>query len=159
MPQKIAPCLWFDTEALEAAKFYVSVFKKSKITSVSRYGEAGPGKEGSVMLVELKLEGQDFMALNGGKGFPHSIAISLYVNCKDQKETDALWRKLLRGGGRESQCGWLTDKFGVSWQIIPEALRKLMSTKDKEKGRRVTEAMLQMVKIDVKKLERAAAGA
>jgi len=159
MPQKIVTFLWFDTRAEEAAKFYVSVFKKSKITSVTRYGDAGPGKKGSVMLVEFKLEGQDFMALNAGPGFPHSPAISLYVHCKDQKETDALWRKLLKGGGKESQCGWLADKFGVSWQIIPVTLTKLMKSKDQAKAQRVMKAMLQMVKIDVKTLERAAAGA
>jgi predicted 3-demethylubiquinone-9 3-methyltransferase (glyoxalase superfamily) len=157
--QKITTFLWFDGQALEAAKFYVSVFKRSKITSIWRYGEAGPGKKGSVMLVELKLEGQEFMALNGGPGFPHTMAISLYVNCKDQRETDALWRKLLKGGGKESQCGWLSDKFGVSWQIIPQALTKYMRGKDQAKAQRVFQEMLKMVKIDVKKLERAAAGA
>src|SRR5437868_14244571 len=115
--QKIAPCLWFNGDAEQAARFYVSVFKRSKITGVWRAGDTGPGKKGSVRMVEFKLEGQDFMALNGGMDVPHSMAISLYVHCKDQKETDALWRKLLKGGGKESQCGWVVDRFGVNWQI------------------------------------------
>ncbi|HYV48693.1 MAG TPA: VOC family protein [Myxococcaceae bacterium] len=157
--QKIAPCLWFNGNAEQAVKFYVSVFKRSKITSIMRHGDAGPGKKGSVLMMEFKLEGQDFMALNGGADFPHSMAISLYVHCKDQKETDALWRKLLKGGGKEIQCGWVTDKFGVSWQIIPDQLPKLLMSKDKAKSDRAMKAMMQMVKIDIKTLERAAAGA
>src|SRR3954470_24455114 len=159
MPQKISTCLWFNGKAEEAAKFYVSVFKRSKVAGISRYGDTGPGKKGDAMMVVFRLEGQEFMILNGGPGFEHSPAMSLYVHCKDQKETDALWRKLLKGGGKESQCGWLTDRYGVSWQIIPDALQKLMGGKDPRRTARVTEAMLQMVKIDVKKLERAAVGA
>lgn len=159
MPQKIAPCLWFNGNAEQAVRFYVSVFKRSKIKSIMRYGDAGPGKKGDVLMLEFKLEGQDFLALNGGADFPHSPAISLYVHCKDQKETDALWRKLLKGGGKESQCGWLSDKFGVSWQIIPDVLPKRLMSKDKGTSARAMKAMLQMVKIDVKKLERAVAGA
>lgn len=159
MPQKIAPCLWFNDNAEEAVRFYVSVFKRSKIKSIMRHGDAGPGKKGDVLMLEFKLEGQDFLALNGGADFPHSPAISLYVHCKDQKETDALWRKLLKGGGKESQCGWLSDKFGVSWQIIPDVLPKLLMSKDEAKAARAMTAMRQMVKIDVKKLERAGAGA
>jgi predicted 3-demethylubiquinone-9 3-methyltransferase (glyoxalase superfamily) len=160
MPQKITTFLWFDKEAEQAAKFYVSAFKnKSKITNVWRYGEAGPGKKGSVMVVEFKLEGQAFMALNGGPGFPHTQAISLYIRARDQKETDALWRRLLKGGGKEVQCGWLTDRFGVSWQVVPKALHQYVGGKDRKKADRVFKAMLQMVKIDVKALERAAAGA
>jgi predicted 3-demethylubiquinone-9 3-methyltransferase (glyoxalase superfamily) len=159
MPQKISPCLWFNGKAEEAAKFYVSVFKRSKVVSVARYGDTGPGKKGDAMVVVFRLEGQEFMILNGGPGFEHSWAMSLFVHCKDQKEVDAFWRKLLKGGGKESQCGWLTDKYGVSWQVIPDQLMKLQSAKDPAKRERVMKAMMKMVKIDVKKLEQAAAGA
>src|SRR4051812_16499335 len=159
MPQKISTCLWFNGKAEEAAKFYVSVFKRSKVASISRYGDTGPGKKGDAMMVVFRLEGQEFMILNGGPGFQHSPAMSLYVHCKDQKEVDALWRKLLKGGGKESQCGWLTDKFGVSWQIIPDQLPKLLMSRDEGKSYRAMKAMMQMVKIDIKKLEQAAAGA
>ena len=154
--QKITPCLWFDHQAEEAARYYVSIFKKSKLGKITRYGEAGPGKKGSVMLVTFRLEGQDFMALNGGPQFQFTPAISLYVDCKTQKEVDELWRKLLRGG-QESQCGWLQDKFGVSWQIIPTLLTELVQSRDQKKSARVIQAMLQMRKIDVKRLEQAAA--
>jgi len=157
--QKIATCLWFNSNAEQAVRFYVSVFKRSKIKSIMRHGDAGPGKKGSVLMVEFKLEGQDFLALNGGADFPHSPAISLYVHCKDQKETDALWRKLLKGGGKESQCGWLSDKFGVSWQIIPDRLPKLLTSRNEAKAYRAMKSMMQMVKIDIKKLERDVAGA
>jgi predicted 3-demethylubiquinone-9 3-methyltransferase (glyoxalase superfamily) len=155
--QKITTFLWFDDNAEEAAKFYVSIFGKSKMGKVSRYGDAGPGKKGSVMSLSFTLEGQHFMALNGGPHYKLTPAISLFVSCKNQKEVDTLWRKLLKGGGAESQCGWLQDKFGLSWQIIPDALGKLLAHKDKGKASRAMNAMLGMKKIDVRALERAAA--
>lgn len=155
--QKITPFLWFDTQALEAAKFYVSVFKKSsKILRVSRYGEGAPGPKGSVMVVEFQLEGQRFQALNGGPHFKFSPAFSFFVSCKTQKEVDGYWKKLLAGGGEPSRCGWLTDKFGLSWQIVPEVLGTLMASKDAAKATRVMTAMLTMVKLDVGALEAAA---
>jgi predicted 3-demethylubiquinone-9 3-methyltransferase (glyoxalase superfamily) len=157
---KITPFLWFDSEAHEAAKFYVSVFKgKSKILEVSRYGDAGPGQEGSVMVVQLQLEGQRLQMLNGGRHYKLSPAFSLSVSCKTQKEVDAYWKKLLAGGGEPSACGWLTDRFGVSWQIVPEALPKLLSSKDAGKRERVMAAMMKMVKLDVAELEAAAVAA
>jgi two-component system sensor histidine kinase QseC len=159
MPQKIAPCLWFNGKAEEAARFYVSVFKRSKIVNVSRYGDTGPGKKGDALMVTFRLEGQEFFILNGGPGFEHSWAMSLYAHCKDQKEVDALWRKLLKGGGKESRCGWLTDKYGVSWQIVPDVVQKVMSSKNQARQDRMMKALMQMVKLDVKKLEQAAAGA
>ena len=152
--QKIVPFLWFDNQAEEAANFYVSLFKNSKITSVHRYGEAGPGPKGSVMMVNFQLEGQEFYALNGGPHFKFTPAISLFVNCENQEEVDALWDKLL-AGGRKDRCGWLQDKYGLSWQIIPTALGKLMGDPDPEKSSRVMKAMLQMDKIDVNKLKEA----
>jgi predicted 3-demethylubiquinone-9 3-methyltransferase (glyoxalase superfamily) len=156
--QKITPFLWFDSQAEEAAKFYVSVFKnKSKIVMVSRYGEAGPGPKGSVMVVEFQLEGRRYHALNGGPLFKFSPAFSFVVSCKMQKEVDRYWNKLLAGGGKPSQCGWLTDRFGFSWQIVPEILGKLQASKDKAKSTRVMAAMMKMVKLDIKGLEAAAA--
>ena len=155
--QKIAPFLWFDTKAEEAANFYVSLFKNSKITSVNRYGEAGPGPKGTVMAVTFELEGQQFMALNGGPQFTFTPAISFFVNCDTQQEVDDLWQKL-SAGGKPNRCGWLDDKFGVTWQIIPTALMKLMSDPDPQKSKRVMQAMLQMDKIDVKRLEQAHRG-
>ena len=158
MPQ-ITPFLWFDKEAEQAAKFYVSIFKKrSKILNVSRYGDAGPGPKGSVMVVELALLGQRVDLLNGGPHFSHSPAFSFVVSCKTQKEIDAYWKKLLAGGGRPSQCGWLTDKFGLSWQVVPEALAKLMAKKDAASSQRVMRTMLGMVKFDIAALEAAAKG-
>jgi len=155
--QKIVPFLWFDNQAEEAAKFYVSVFKKgSKVLEVSRYGDAGPGPKGSVMVVEFQLEGQRFQALNGGPQFKFSPAFSFVVRCKTQKEVDNYWTKLTAGGGAPSQCGWLTDKFGLSWQIVPEALGKLYASKDKAKVSRVMTAMLKMSKLDIRQLEAAA---
>jgi predicted 3-demethylubiquinone-9 3-methyltransferase (glyoxalase superfamily) len=155
---KITPFLWFDTQAEEAAKFYVSVFKKgSKILKVSRYGEGGPGAKGSVMVVELLLDGQRIQALNGGPHFKFSPAFSFVVPCKTQKEVDTYWARLLAGGGQPSQCGWLTDKFGFSWQIVPDVLGKLLAGKDKAKSDRVMAAMMKMVKLDVRGLEAAAA--
>ncbi len=156
--QKIVTFLWFDDKAEEAANFYVSIFKNSKITNASRYGEAGPGPKGSVMVVEFELEGQKFMALNGGPVFKLTPAVSLVVNCETQNEVDDLWDKLLAGGGKPSQCGWLEDKYGLSWQIVPTVLGKLMSDPDPEKSKRVMQAVLQMVKLDIAKLEQAYKG-
>jgi predicted 3-demethylubiquinone-9 3-methyltransferase (glyoxalase superfamily) len=154
---KITPFLWFDDKAEEAANLYVSVFKNSKLLNISRYGEAGPGPKGSVMTVTFELEGQQFMALNGGPHYMFSPAISFFVNCETQAEVDQLWANL-SAGGREVQCGWLQDKFGVSWQIIPKALMELMQDKDPVKSQRVFKAMLQMTKIDVEGLKRAYRG-
>jgi len=155
--QKISPFLWFDGKAEEAAEFYTSVFKNSKILNIARYGEAGPGPKGTVMMTTFQIEGQDFMALNGGPQYTFSPAISFFVNCETQAEVDELWDKL-SAGGREVQCGWLQDKYGVSWQIIPKALMELMQDKDPVKSQRVFRAMLQMIKIDIEGLERAYRG-
>ncbi len=152
--QKITPFLWFDDKAEEAVNFYASIFKKSKSGSVSRYGEAGPGPKGSVMSVTFQLEGQEFMALNGGPHFKFSPAISFFVNCKTQEEVDDLWERL-SAGGEKQRCGWLKDKYGLSWQIIPTALGEMLSDKDAGKSARVMKAMLQMDKIDIKKLKQA----
>jgi predicted 3-demethylubiquinone-9 3-methyltransferase (glyoxalase superfamily) len=161
--QKIVPFLWFDTQALEAAKFYVSVFKKSpkksKILRVSRYNDAGPGPKGSVMVVDFQIEGQRFQALNAGPQFKFSPAVSFVVNCKTQKEVDYYWDKLMAGGGQPSACGWLTDRFGLSWQITPEILGQIYSGKDDAKAARVMSSMLKMVKLDIRQLEKAAAAA
>jgi predicted 3-demethylubiquinone-9 3-methyltransferase (glyoxalase superfamily) len=155
--QKITPFLWFDDKAEEAANFYISIFKNSKILNIARYGEAGPGPKGTVMLVAFELEGQPFMALNGGPVYTFSPAISLFVDCETQAEVDELWDKL-SAGGSEVQCGWLKDKFGLSWQIIPKTLMELMQDKDPVKSQRVFKAMLQMSKIDVEGLRRAYRG-
>jgi predicted 3-demethylubiquinone-9 3-methyltransferase (glyoxalase superfamily) len=156
--QKITPFLWFDTQAEEAAKLSVSVFKKkSKIRSVARYDDAGPGPKGAVMVVDFQLEGQRFQALNGGPLFKFSPAFSFVVDCKTQKEVDYYWNKLIASGGAASQCGWLTDKFGLSWQIVPEILGKLLAGKDKAKANRVMAAMMKMSKLDIAALEDAAA--
>lgn len=152
--QKITPCLWFDNQAEEAMNFYVSVFKHSSVESISRYGEAGPGPEGSVLTVTFKLEGQDFMALNGGPHFQFSPAISLYVDCATQNEVDELWAKLSAVPEAE-QCGWLQDKFGVSWQIVPSILGELVQDKDPAKSNRVMQTMLQMKKLDIAALQAA----
>jgi len=152
--QKIAPFLWFDDKAEEAMNFYVSIFKNSKIVSISRYGEGGPGPKGTVMTGTFELEGQKFMALNGGPHFKFSPAISFFVNCETQTEVDALWEKL-SAGGEKQRCGWVTDKFGVSWQIIPAALGKMLSDADPVRSRNVMKAMLQMDKIDVDQLKQA----
>ena len=157
--QKISTFLWFDNEAEEAANFYCSLFKNSKVKHISRYGEAGPGDEGKVMTVNFELDGQEFIALNGGPMFQFTPAISLYVHCKDQAEVDDLWNKILASGGKESQCGWITDKYGLSWQIIPDRLTELMSDPDDAKSEAVMAAMLNMVKIDVPELEKAYASA
>jgi len=153
--QKIKPFLWYDTQAEQAARFYTSIFKKSKITDVSYYGEAGPGPKGSVMSVIFEIEGQTFYALNGGPMFKFSPAISFFVDCKTQAEVDHLWSKLSAGGTKQ-QCGWLQDKFGISWQIIPTVLGDLLHGKDKQKSARVMRAMLEMEKLDIKKLKAAA---
>ena len=152
--QKITPFLWFDGKAEEAMNFYVSIFKNSKVGSVSRYGDAGPGPKGSVMSATFQLEGQDFYALNGGPMFSFTPAISFFVNCETQAEVDELWEKL-SVGGQTQQCGWLQDKFGVSWQIIPTALGRMLGDKDRAKANRVMMAMLQMTKIDIKGLQQA----
>ena len=152
--QKITPFLWYDNQAEEAANFYTSIFKNSKITNIARYGDAGPGPKGSVMIVTFQLEGQNFTALNGGPVFNFTPAISLYVDCETQEEVDQLWDKLSEGG-RKDRCGWLQDKYGLSWQIIPQALQNLMSDPDPKKSQSVMKAMLQMDKIDVKKLQEA----
>jgi len=157
--QKITPFLWFDKQAEEAAQFYASIFKNSKILNVSRYGDAGPGPKGSVMVINFQLAGQEFTALNGGPLFKFSEAFSFVVNCENQQEVDEYWSKLTSGGGQESQCGWLKDKFGFSWQIVPTALARLMSDKDPANARRVMQALLQMKKIDIATLEEAAKGA
>ncbi|TMQ69694.1 MAG: VOC family protein [Candidatus Eisenbacteria bacterium] len=156
--QKITPFLWFDSNAEEAAEFYTSVFKHSKIHKTTRYGDAGPGPKGSVMTISFQLEGQDFLALNGGPQFKFNEAISFMVNCDNQKEVDEMWSRLSQGG-QEGQCGWLKDRYGLSWQIVPAALPELLQDKDPEKSRRVMEAMLQMKKIDIERLEEAHAGA
>lgn len=152
--QKITTFLWFNGQAEEAMNFYISIFKNSKVLNVSRYGDVGPGPKGTVMAATFQLEGQQFMALNGGPQYSFTPAISLFVSCETQEEVDLLWKKLL-GGGREDRCGWLTDKFGLSWQIIPTALMRLMGDKDPVKANRVMMAMLKMNKIDSKKLQEA----
>jgi len=152
--QKIVPFLWFDGKAEEAMNFYVSIFKNSKIVSVTRYGKAGPGPHGTVMSAEFQLEGQNFYALNGGPVFTFTPAISLFVNCETQREVDELWDKLSEGGEIQ-QCGWLQDKYGLSWQIIPTILGKLLRNKDAAKAQRVMQAMLQMKKIDIGGLQQA----
>jgi predicted 3-demethylubiquinone-9 3-methyltransferase (glyoxalase superfamily) len=153
--QKITTFLWFDNKAEEAANFYVSLFKNSKILTMSRYGDAGPGPKGSVMTCTFQLEGQEFIALNGGPHFKFTEAISLFVDCETQEEVDHLWNKFTADGGVPSQCGWLKDKFGLSWQIIPSAMMEMMSDRDPAKSRRVMEAMMQMSKIDIQKLKQA----
>ncbi len=152
--QKITPFLWFDGQAEEAMNFYTSIFRNSKIGTVSRYGDAGPGPRGQVMTASFQLEGQDFLALNGGPQYAFTPAISLYVDCQDQEEVDTLWEKL-SAGGEPGRCGWLKDRFGVSWQIIPSALPRLMGDKDRAAAVRVMQAMLTMSRIDVNALQAA----
>ncbi len=152
--QKITPFLWFDNQAEEAINLYVSVFKNSKILSVSHYGEAGPGPAGAVMTATFQLEGQEFMALNGGPDHKFTEAISLFVDCKTQAEVDELWEKLSEGG-EQGPCGWLKDRFGLSWQIVPSILGELLDDPDPVKSQRVMQAMLQMSKIDIADLKAA----
>jgi predicted 3-demethylubiquinone-9 3-methyltransferase (glyoxalase superfamily) len=152
---RITPCLWFDTEGEEAARFYTSVFPNSRIVDITHYGSAGPRAEGTVMTVEFELDGQKFIALNGGPDFTFSEAISFEVGCKTQEEVDSYWDKLSEGG-EEGPCGWLKDRFGLSWQIIPNVLPRLLSDPDTEKSQRVMAVMLEMKKIDIEALERAA---
>lgn len=156
--QKITTFLWFDNNAEEAMNFYVSIFKSAKILDVSRYGDAGPGPKGTVMVGRFQLEGQEFLALNGGPHFKFTEAISLVVDCESQEEVDYFWQKLAADGGSPSQCGWLKDKFGLSWQITPRVLPEMLQDKDPEKANRVMEAMLQMTKIDIGKLKQAYQG-
>jgi predicted 3-demethylubiquinone-9 3-methyltransferase (glyoxalase superfamily) len=154
---KISPFLWFDSEAEEAAKFYVSIFKNSKITNVSRYGEAGPGPEGSVMTVAFELDGTEFTALNGGPNYEFSGAISFVIDCKDQAEVDYFWERLTKGG-EEIQCGWLTDKYGITWQVVPEGLVDCIAGDDPEGSQRAMKAMFGMKKLDIGALRKAYAG-
>jgi predicted 3-demethylubiquinone-9 3-methyltransferase (glyoxalase superfamily) len=154
---RITPFLWFDNNAEEAANFYVSVFKNSKLLNVARYGDAGPGPKGTVMTAEFELDGQEFVALNGGPRFKFTEAISFVVNCETQAEVDYYWQRLSEGG-EESRCGWVKDKFGLWWQVVPTILNKLIADKDPEKSRRVMEAMLQMGKIDIEPLQHAYEG-
>ncbi len=152
--QKITPFLWFDNQAEEAMNFYVSIFKNSKALRLLRYGDAGPGPKGSVMTAEFQLEGQEFVALNGGPQFKFTEAISFVVNCETQEEVDYFWEKLSEGGAK-SRCGWLEDKFGLSWQIVPTVLVEMYQDKDPEKSQRVMNAMMQMDTLDIKKLKEA----
>jgi predicted 3-demethylubiquinone-9 3-methyltransferase (glyoxalase superfamily) len=160
--QKITPFLWFNDNAEEAVKFYISIFKKSRIRKIARYdkvGEKAAGRPaGSVMTIEFEIEGQRFIALNGGPHFKFNEAISLVVHCDTQAELDRYWKKLTAGGGKEVQCGWLKDKFGLSWQIVPTALNDLMSSKDAAKSQRVMQVVMNSVKLDIKKLKAAAKG-
>jgi predicted 3-demethylubiquinone-9 3-methyltransferase (glyoxalase superfamily) len=156
--KKITPFLWYDNQAEEAANFYCSIFKNSKVGSVVRYGDAGPGPKGTVMIVTFQLAGQEFTALNGGPRFKFTEAISFVVNCETQEEIDHFWEKLTAEGGQESMCGWLKDKFGLSWQIVPTALPQLMQSGDAKKSERVMQAILQMKKLDIAKLKEAYEG-
>jgi predicted 3-demethylubiquinone-9 3-methyltransferase (glyoxalase superfamily) len=156
--QKITPFLWFDDQAEEAANFYVSIFKNSRIKSISRYGEGGPSKPGSVMTVAFQLEGLDYLALNGGPHYKLTEAFSLMVNCATQAELDDYWDKLLVGGGEPSRCGWLKDKFGLSWQLVPAALPELLSDADPAASSRVMAAVMQMQKLDIEVMKKAHRG-
>jgi predicted 3-demethylubiquinone-9 3-methyltransferase (glyoxalase superfamily) len=150
--QKISPFLWFDTQAEDAAKFYTSIFKNSKITTVNHYPESSPVKPGEVLVAVFEVEGMQFMALNGGPEFKFNPSVSFQVTCEDQEEVDYFWSKLTADGGKESQCGWLADKFGLSWQITPKVLGELLSDPDPAKSGRVMAAMMQMLKIDIQTL-------
>lgn len=153
--QKIVTFLWFDKQAEEAVNFYVSIFKNAKLDAIVRYGDAGPGPKGDVLLVTFTLEGQEFYALNGGPDRPFTDAISLYVNCETQAEIDTLWEKLLSGGGQEIACGWLKDKYGLRWQIVPTIMQKFLQDKDPAKSQPVMAAMMKMVKLDIVTLQKA----
>jgi predicted 3-demethylubiquinone-9 3-methyltransferase (glyoxalase superfamily) len=155
---KITPFLWFDTQAEEAAQFYTSVFPNSRVLEVARYGEAGPGQAGSVMSVRFALDGNEFVALNGGpEYYGFNLAVSFYVDCKSSEEVDHYWAALT-DGGKEDRCGWLQDRFGLSWQIVPEGLPALLGDPDPERSRRAAQAMFTMTKLDIRAMERAAAG-
>jgi predicted 3-demethylubiquinone-9 3-methyltransferase (glyoxalase superfamily) len=154
MPQRISPFLWFDGQAEDAARFYISIFRNSKILKTARYGEAGPGPKGTVMTVKFQLDGQEFIALNGGPHFQFSEAISFSIDCETQQEIDDYWQKL-SAGGEEGPCGWLKDKFGVSWQVNPTILDEMLSDPDPQKAARVMQAMLKMKKMNIADLERA----
>jgi predicted 3-demethylubiquinone-9 3-methyltransferase (glyoxalase superfamily) len=158
MANKITPFLWFDGNAEEAVKFYTSIFRKSKIGRVTRYPEGGPGPAGTVLTIEFKLEGQNYIALNGGPQYKFTEAISLFVDCETQKELDYYWDGLLQGGGKPVACGWLKDRFGLSWQVAPTSILKAYAGKDKAKAQRVFQAMMGMVKLDLAALRRAARG-
>ena len=150
----ITPFLWFDNQAEEAVNFYVSIFKNSEVETITRYGDAGPGEPGSVMTASFTLDGQDFIALNGGPEFKFTPAVSFVVNCETQEQVDEIWEKLSEGGQTNS-CGWLTDKFGLSWQVVPEGLSELLGSDDAERSQRAMKAMLQMNKLDINELRRA----
>jgi len=152
--QKITTFLWFDNQAEEAATFYVSIFRNSKILDMSHYGDVGPRPKGSVLVVSFQLEGQNFLALNGGPHFKFTEAISLVVNCESQQEVDEMWEKL-SAGGEESRCGWLKDKYGLSWQVVPNVLNEMLQSKDHEKANRVMQAIMQMDKLDINRLKQA----
>jgi len=156
--QKITPFLWFDNQAEEAATFYTSIFPNSKLGKMTRYGEAGPGPAGTVLTASFEIQGTEFTALNGGPVYKFTEAVSFVVHCETQAEVDHCWEKLTSDGGKEVQCGWLKDKFGLSWQIVPTVLPKLLGDPDVGKANRVMQAMLQMVKLDIAKLEAAAEG-
>ena len=158
MPKRLTPCLWFDTRGEEAATFYTSVFPNSRIVGVTRYGDAGPRPAGTVMTVDFELDGQPFTALNGGPEFTFSEAVSFQVPCHDQDEVDHYWSKL-SDGGEEGPCGWLKDRFGLSWQIVPTVLLELVSDPDPERSQRAMASMMGMKKLDVAELQRAADGA
>jgi predicted 3-demethylubiquinone-9 3-methyltransferase (glyoxalase superfamily) len=158
MTQKITPFLWFDDQAEEAANFYVSIFKNSEVLSINRYGEAGPGTPGSVMTTSFRLDGQEFIALNGGPQYKFTEAISFSIDCKSQAEVDELWEKLTEGG-EPGPCGWLKDKYGLSWQVVPSALIEMLQDPDPARANRVMQAMLQMSKIDIATLREAYEGA
>ena len=153
---KIAPCLWFNGEAEEAARFYISIFPESEITAISRYGEGAHFPEGTALMVEFRLAEQRFQALNGGPNFSHSEAMSLSINAKDAAEVDRLWNALTVNGGAESQCGWLKDRFGVSWQVVPDGLGELMCDPDPARKRRIVQAMMKMKKLDLAAMRAAA---
>jgi len=154
MMQKITPFLWFDNNAEEAANFYVSIFKNSKVLNIARYGDAGPGPKGTVLTVNFEIDGEKFIALNGGPQFKFTEAVSFVVNCETQEEIDYFWEKL-SAGGEKSQCGWLKDKYGLSWQVVPTILGELMGGNDAERSNRVMQAILQMQKLEIEPLKRA----
>ncbi|PAQ03864.1 VOC family protein [Mesorhizobium mediterraneum] len=156
--QKITPCLWFDDQAEEAMNFYMSIFKNSKVLNVMRWPEGSGDSEGKVLVTYFELDGVQFQALNGGPQFKFTEAVSLSIDCKTQEEVDYFWDRLIEGGGEPSQCSWLKDKFGVSWQVVPEQLPRLLLDPDQAKANRVMQAMMQMTKIDIAKIEDAARG-